>query len=114
MIEVEVVDGLSASCTAPDSSGGSGSETGSCSAELTTKKYLVFGCDPAETGDPIQLSVQAVDVMVDGTLALDETDGLCLTPYLATACVLCVTAEFTDTPSCVAVDPCPPDSSGGS
>lgn len=117
LLEIDVVDGLSANCSPPDSSGGdsSGGEAGSCSAELTTKRYLVFGCDPATSGASVQLSVQAMDVMVDGTLGLTEEDGLCLTPHMATACVLCVTAEFDEEPSCVAIDPCPPeDSSGGS
>jgi len=56
-----------------------------------------------------------VDVVTDAILTLDETDGLCVEPYFSEICIIgCIGDQEEGEPSCVPIDPCPPeDSSGG-
>jgi len=102
---VDIVTGISSSCG--DGSGGAGGE---CSTSLTTSRFCVLGCDTGETGTAVAVGT-AVDIMTDAVLTLDA-NGLCLTPWFATVCVLCGTTDAAGDEDCASVIDC--DASGGS
>jgi hypothetical protein len=110
---IDVVTGISSECGGADDSGGSGGPGGTCTVGLTTTRYCVLGCDTATTGSPVSIGT-AMDVVTDVVFSADPDDGgLCVTPWMTTACVLCYeTEDEAQEPDCVSLISC--DTSGGS
>jgi hypothetical protein len=78
-----------------------------------SNRFCVLGCDTETTGSPVSIG-QAMDVVTDVVFSADpDNGGLCVTPWMTTACVLCY--EQTDEaqePDCVSLIDC--SASGGS
>ena len=100
---------------------GSPEDPYTCALTFTTKRVCVLGCDLATSGDPITLQLDRIDPLTAGALAFDtdpeveDPTQLCFTPSTTGAFVLgCILSEEEGEPSCVTLEVCPPDSSGGS
>lgn len=93
---IDVPTGMTAVCSA----GGSGSGNSTCSADLNTQRYCLFGCNMG-TGSDISLGVTVVEVVDDVWFRQDGTD-LKVDHDLITLCVLCVDATaYTETDTVV-------------